>query len=55
MSAWGRMKVPQRKAPQGILVMFSKIKPILITAVIAIAAVYVWNKFVAPKANLPTA
>ena len=48
------MKVPQRKAPQGILVMFSKIKPILITAFIAIAAVYLWNKHIAPRANLAT-
>ena len=49
------MKVPQRNPPQGILVMFSKIKPILITAIIAIAAVHIYNKFIAAKLNLPTA
>lgn len=36
-------------------VMFGKIKPLLITAVIAIASVWLYNKFLAPKFNLPAA
>ena len=33
----------------------SKIKPILITALIAVVAVYVYNTYIAPKTGTPTA
>lgn len=33
----------------------SKLKPILITALISILAVYVYNTFIAPKVGTPTA
>jgi hypothetical protein len=32
--------------------MMGKLKPILITAVIAVAAVWAWNKFIAPKTGI---
>ena len=35
--------------------MFSKLKPILMTALIAVAAVYVYNTFMAPRFGLPSA
>ena len=31
--------------------MFNKAKPVLITALIAVAAVYVWNTFIAPRVS----
>lgn len=30
----------------------NKLKPILITGIIAVAAVYVWNRFIGPKLGL---
>lgn len=41
--------------PTLFLLMLGKIKPLLITAAIAVIAVVVYNKFIAPKFNLPAA
>ena len=35
--------------------MFSKIKPLLITAVIAVVAVIIYNRWIGPKLKLPQA